>query len=555
MTSSPLILGPMLRYVDDVSAGIWVETDRAARVGIEVGDHLFSASTFSVHGHHYALVQIDGLAPGTVNPYTVQIDDDRVWPESDSSWPAPVIATLDPERPVRFLFGSCRTSVPHDAVGDRLHGVDALRAVALQLAGNPGLARPDLTLFLGDQVYADVTSAQMREFIDKRRDIRKPPGRELADFEEYAHLYLLAWSTDAYRWLFGSVPTAMIFDDHDVRDDWNASLSWVRKMRRKPWWHGRIVAALASYWVYQHLGNLSPRERADDEIWRLVEAHEASDAPGELDLTTVIDDFAARCDREPKAYRWSFSRDFRELRLVILDSRAARVLDPANRALVDREEMQWLDDRLRGDVRHLVIGTSLPFLLPTGLHHLESWNEAISEGAWGRRMAAVGEWLRQALDLEHWAAFQRSFRQLASMVGEVADGRRGTPPDTVLFISGDVHYSYVAEARRRLGSRVVQAVCSPIRNPLPVLMRSFSAVLSYGIANRLSARLARAAGVAAPPLSWDGIDGPIFENCIATLADGADGLTLSWATGVVDGGDHEHPSVDEVSTITLSARR
>ena len=53
----------------------------------------------------------------------------------------------------------------------------------------------------------------------------------------------------------------MIFDDHDIRDDWNASLDWKRKMEATSWWHGRIVAGLASYWVYQHLGNLSPRAR------------------------------------------------------------------------------------------------------------------------------------------------------------------------------------------------------------------------------------------------------------------------------------------------------
>ena len=60
----------------------------------------------------------------------------------------------------------------------------------------------------------------------------------------------------------------MIFDDHDIRDDWNASLDWKRKMEATSWWHGRIVAGLASYWVYQHLGNLSPAERAADEMWR-----------------------------------------------------------------------------------------------------------------------------------------------------------------------------------------------------------------------------------------------------------------------------------------------
>ena len=52
----------------------------------------------------------------------------------------------------------------------------------------------------------------------------------------------------------------MIFDDHDVNDDWNTSETWVRQMRAKPWWEERIIGAFMSYWIYQHLGNLSPQE-------------------------------------------------------------------------------------------------------------------------------------------------------------------------------------------------------------------------------------------------------------------------------------------------------
>ena len=78
-------------------------------------------------------------------------------------------------------------------------------------------------LFLGDQVYADETSDAMREFIASRRDIDEPPGEELKDFEEYAHLYQLAWTDPANRWLLSTLPSAMIFDDHDIRDDWNTS--------------------------------------------------------------------------------------------------------------------------------------------------------------------------------------------------------------------------------------------------------------------------------------------------------------------------------------------
>jgi len=552
MTTSALVLGPMLRYVDDVSASIWVETREAATVTVTAGERSWSARTFAVHGHHYALVEADGLEPGSITRYTVQIDGTDVWPEPDSEFPASVIATLETGRPLRMSFGSCRTSVPHEKADNRKHGVDALRAFAMHMAAQDGsLAWPDLILFLGDQVYADVTSDAMQQFIRGRRDITQSPGPELADYEEYAYLYNLAWSDEANRWLLSTVPTSMIFDDHDIRDDWNASLAWKQKMERTSWWKGRIVAGLASYWVYQHLGNLSPADRADDEIWQNIASH---DADAELDLGAVLDEFAERCDREQTSYRWSYSRDFGDTRLIVVDSRAARVLDPERRALLHEEETAWLDGRMQGGVKHLLVATSLPFLLPIGLHNMESWDEAISEGAWGKRAAAVGERLRQGFDLEHWGAFQKSFREVAAMATEVADGRRGTAPETVVFLSGDVHFSYVAEVDRSSGSRIVQAVCSPIRNPLPVAMRSFAAVVAYGLANKLSARLARSAGVAPQPFDWTGLKGPWFDNCLATLAETPQGLRFWWMTGVVDNDDLHYPRMREIAAISVARR-
>ena len=71
-----LVLGPLLRYVGETQATVWVETDAAARVEVEVspaepgreaagGGH-GQAPTFQVQGHHYALVLIDGLEPDRV---------------------------------------------------------------------------------------------------------------------------------------------------------------------------------------------------------------------------------------------------------------------------------------------------------------------------------------------------------------------------------------------------------------------------------------------------------------------------------------------------------
>ena len=127
---------------------------------------------------------------------------------------------------------------------------------------------PDGLLLLGDQVYADLVPPETAAFIRGRRDVSEPPGEEVADFEEYTRLYRESWSDPDIRWLLSTVPTAMIFDDHDVRDDWNISESWVAEMRSLPWWEERITGAFMAYWLYQHIGNLSPPELAEDVLLR-----------------------------------------------------------------------------------------------------------------------------------------------------------------------------------------------------------------------------------------------------------------------------------------------
>jgi hypothetical protein len=560
-----LVLGPLVRYVDHDSATVWVETARAETVTVRIDERSWSARTFAVHGHHYALVEVVDLEPGSVSPYTVALGpvehERQVWPprSTELELPPSVISTLRRDRPPRIAFGSCRTSVAHDRKGNRTHGVDAMRAYALAMAGvtepDQSLQWPDLIVFLGDQVYADETSEAMQEFIASRRDIDEPPGRELKDYEEYAHLYLLAWSDPANRWLLSTLPSTMIFDDHDIRDDWNTSFAWREQMEQTDWWHGRIVAGLASYWVYQHLGNLSAEERAADEIWQRVAAHEGEE---ELDLGEVLDRFADRVDQQPDSYRWSYSRELNGSRLVVVDSRAARVLERDERQMLDDGEMSWLDEQLSGDVDHLFIGTSLPFLLPPGLQHLESFSEALAGGAWGRRARRVGEFLRQAVDLEHWGAFQESFRRVAEMVVQVASGERGRPPRTVTFLSGDVHHSYVSQVtrlhrrdRRRLRSRVVQVVCSPIRNPLPHWMRFLTAALAYGIAGVVGAVAARSTHVPSPPFRWKNLRGPWFDNNLATAEVTESALLLWWARGEVSGGRHDRPQLARVAEVRI----
>ncbi|WP_442712714.1 DUF7800 domain-containing protein, partial [Streptomyces sampsonii] len=158
-----LRLGPVLRYADTDSATVWVEADRpcTAEVRCPGGEGGGSAPTFSVAGHHYALIPVTGLPEGSDTPYEVHLGGEPVWPPPDSPFPPSTIRTAPREsagdRPVRVTFGSCRWSSPPSGQ-DSPVGPDALDALAARIAGDTGPARPDLLLLLGDQVYADETS-------------------------------------------------------------------------------------------------------------------------------------------------------------------------------------------------------------------------------------------------------------------------------------------------------------------------------------------------------------------------------------------------------------
>ena len=111
----------------------------------------------------------------------------------------------------------------------------------------------------------------------------------------------------------------MIFDDHDVHDDWNTSRTWVQEMRAKGWWDERVVGGFMSYWLFQHLGNLSPEALEDDWVYRAVRDCEGDAAP-------ILREFAFDADRDTAGSRWSYCRDIGRTRLIVMDSRAGRVL-------------------------------------------------------------------------------------------------------------------------------------------------------------------------------------------------------------------------------------
>ena len=511
-----LLVGPLLRYVGETEAVLWVETDEPCEV--EVLGH--REPTFQVNGHHYALVVVDDLEPGTTREYEVHLDGERRWPEEDSDFPPSVIRTLGGGETLRVCFGSCRVSLPHHAPWtlskdehDEAREFDALYTLTKEMCDEPPERWPHVLALLGDQVYADEVSHETRAFIRKRRDVRKPPGEEVADFEEYTRLYRETWTDPEIRWLLSTVSSSMVVDDHDIHDDWNISAAWVEDMRKEDWWAERECAGLASYWLYQFIGNLSPELLRESELFERVRAAD--------DGWDALREFAAGERGIRDGARWSYCRDLDGTRLIVLDSRCGRVLEEGNRSILDDEEWKWLEEHLRGDYDHILIATSDPVVLARGLHHAERWGEAVAGGAWGDAAARMGEKLRRAVDFDHWAAFQFSFQRMRRLIEEVGSGKRGKPPASIVILSGDVHHAYVCDVAFRpdaeVRSRVVQAVCSPYRNPLDQNERW---VVRAGFSRPVHAfarGLAHLSGVPDPGIRWRLLEGPSFDNQVGTV--------------------------------------
>jgi hypothetical protein len=311
------------------------------------------------------------------------------------------------------------------------------------------------------------------------------------------------------RWLLSTVPTSMIFDDHDVRDDWNTSQTWRDELAATSWWPERIQGALMSYWIYQHLGNLGPDELDRDETVRAV-------FTSKEDNYDRLRRFVEHADEEvdgAKGTRWSFRRDFGRVRLLVIDSRAGRILSGGTRSMIGEAEFAWIEEQADGDFDHLLIGTSLPWLMPNALSHLQSINEKACRqpGVRGR----IGEWIRQSGDLEHWPAFRASFERLAGLLRRVANG----PTATISVLSGDVHHAYAARAHypEQPKSPVHQLTCSPVHNTVPWYMTWVFRAGWWEPLARLTRWWAHRCGIDTDVVTWKRTSGPHFGNVIMTV--------------------------------------
>ena len=396
-------------------ATIWVETDRACSVSVVVGDDTFRADTWSVHDHHYALVRIDHLAPCTASEYRVALDDH-----------AGVAAGRDPSsRPASSAPSTpmLRSASPSAAVDDRTRstrstsptiGADALVALATRMAESPhvvvarravadrrpGVRRRALRRHRRPG-SATPTPTATRTSSTRSRTSRSTPG---STTRRGRRPPCVGCCRRSRRGCCSTTTTCATTGTRRCRG--------AGMVTAQPWWHDRVVGGLRVL-----LGVPAPRQpqprptrrrrgvrpgarhhrrrRADPLPRRRGVARRRRCRRRSGGATTATSAApAAACASSPST------------------AECSRQLDPDDRRMVDAPEWAWVREHVI-DVDHpfdhLVLASTLPWLMLPGVHHLEGWDEAVSEGAWGRPGKWLGERVRQVLDLEHWAAFRESF--------------------------------------------------------------------------------------------------------------------------------------------------
>jgi len=276
-------------------------------------------------------------------------------------------------------------------------------------------------------------------------ELEPPPGLNDASRSLYGQEreWIDAFVADlpAVRRLFAHLPVAMIFDDHDVTDDWNLSREWEEIAYEHPFSNRVIGNALVGYLLNQGWGNRP--EAFGDEL--LEQLQRALNAPGSGEYETYIEGLL-RFDQWH--YDWPTTPP-----LVVIDSRTRRWrAETAARqpsGLMDWESLTDLQLTLRGHDAVLLVSPAPIF----GVKLIEA-------------IQSVFTWFGHPLlvDAENWMAHPGAAHVILNVF------RHPKTPQHFVVLSGDVHYSFVYDVEmrgRRRGPDIWQICSSGIRNEFP----------------------------------------------------------------------------------------
>jgi len=243
------------------------------------------------------------------------------------------------------------------------------------------------------------------------------------------------------RRLMANISCYMIFDDHDVTDDWNLSAEWEQSAYQNPLAKRILGNALFGYWLFQGWGN-SPDNFNSEFI----------DSAFEYQQQPVDNTHNAFINVLLKFNHWHYEIASTP-KMIVLDCRTQRWRSEGNlkspSGLMDWEALSALQQQLIGQDSVILVSPAPIF----GVKLIETI----------QRIATVfGQPL--AVDAENWMAHPGSANTLLNIF------RHPKTPQHFVILSGDVHYSFVCDIHLRFrenSQKIWQITSSGLKNQFP----------------------------------------------------------------------------------------
>jgi hypothetical protein len=248
------------------------------------------------------------------------------------------------------------------------------------------------------------------------------------------------------RKLLANIPTYMIFDDHEITDDWFLSSEWCDKVLDNPVGSRIIQNGLSAYAVFQAWGNTPEKfvDRSTKEAQLLnklvqLSSEKGAKAPtwdeiGTLVLPTIVN---GSSQSEPKfllgGIDWYYYLDFSYYQVIVLNCRTMRGFNQnhyprlLSSAAMDKQILQGSIDP---KYKFTIVIAPAPVIGHTILEQIQN----IAKGTGS--LKSVAEY-----DFEPWSADPETLTQFLKKL---------TRYRKVIFLSGDVHYAYSAKVNYQM---------------------------------------------------------------------------------------------------------
>ncbi|PMG16307.1 hypothetical protein BCU98_14445 [Vibrio splendidus] len=270
--------------------------------------------------------------------------------------------------------------------------------------------------------------------------------------------------------LFAHIPTYMIFDDHDVTDDWNLTVGWEHAVDQNQFATQVIGNGLAAYWMCQGWGN---KPESFDETFieqakqffvaqpRITkQAHNEADDSNTTHSVSNIepDKHQAFIEMLSRFEEWHYTIDTSP-KVIVLDTRTRRWRSESRMnkpsGLMDWEALIEFQHQLMNQDKVVIVSAAPMF----GVKFIETLQKMAT---------TIGKPL--VIDAENWMAHPGSANTLISIFTHTKT------PTNFVVLSGDVHYSFAYDIKlryRRNSPNIYQITCSGIKNQFPASLLKF----------------------------------------------------------------------------------